>query len=103
MRPQGPLVYACMDWRHMAEMLAAGEAANFELLNLCAWVKTNGGMGSLYRSRHELVFVFRNGGEAHCNNVQLGRFGRNRTKVSDCPGANVFNGNGRKSDLVLPP
>jgi hypothetical protein len=52
----GAVIYAYMDWRHMTEMLAAGEAANFELLNLCVWVKTNGGMGSPYRSRHELVF-----------------------------------------------
>ncbi len=87
----------------MAEMIAAGDAANFELLNLCVWVKTNGGMGSLYRLRHELVFVFRNGGEAHCNNVQLGRFGRNRTNVWNYPGANVFKRNGRKSDLDLHP
>jgi DNA modification methylase len=99
----GAIIYACMDWRHMAEMLAAGDAAKFELLNLCVWVKTNGGMGSLYRSRHELVFVFRNGGEAHCNNVQLGRFGRNRTNVWNYPGANVFKRNGRKSDLDLHP
>ena len=100
---RGAIIYACMDWRHMAEMLAAGDAANFELLNLCVWVKTNGGMGSLYRSRHELVFVFRNGGEAHCNNVQLGRFGRNRTNVWNYPGANIFKRNGRKSDLDLHP
>jgi DNA modification methylase len=99
----GAIIYACMDWRHMAEMLAAGDAANFELLNLCVWVKTNGGMGSLYRSRHELVFVFRNGGEAHRNNVQLGRFGRNRTNVWNYPGANVFKRRGRKSDLDLYP
>lgn len=99
----GAIVYACMDWRHMAEMLAAGDSANFELLNLCVWVKTNGGMGSLYRSRHELVFVFRNGGEAHRNNVQLGRFGRNRTNVWNYPGANIFKRNGRKSDLDLHP
>jgi hypothetical protein len=92
-----------MDWRHMAEMLAAGDSANFELLNLCVWVKTNGGMGSLYRSRHELVFVFRNGGDAHRNNVQLGRFGRNRTNVWNYPGANIFKRNGRKSDLDLHP
>jgi DNA modification methylase len=91
-----------MDWRHLAEMLAAGETAKFELLNLCVWVKTNGGMGSLYRSRHELVFVFRNGKEAHRNNVQLGRFGRNRTNVWNYPGANSFK-NGRKSDLDLHP
>ena len=63
---------------------------------------TNGGMGSLYRSRHELVFVFRNGGEAQCN-VQLGRFGRNRTNVRNYPGANVFRRNGRKTDLDLHP
>jgi DNA modification methylase len=99
----GAIIYACMDWRHMAEMLAAGDSAKFELLNLCVWVKTNGGMGSLYRSRHELVFVFRNGGEAHCNNVQLGRFGRNRTNVWNYPGANVFKRNGRKTDLDLHP
>ena len=99
----GAIIYACMDWRHMAEMLAAGDSANFELLNLCVWVKTNGGMGSLYRSRHELVFVFRNGAEAHRNNVQLGRFGRNRTNVWNYPGANVFKRNGRKSDLDLHP
>ena len=99
----GAIIYACMDWRHMAEMLAAGDAAKLELLNLCVWVKTNGGMGSLYRSRHELVFVFRNGGEAHRNNVQLGRFGRNRTNVWNYPGANIFKRNGRKSDLDLHP
>jgi DNA modification methylase len=99
----GAIIYACMDWRHMAEMLAAGDSAEFELLNLCVWVKTNGGMGSLYRSRHELVFVFRNGAEAHRNNVQLGRFGRNRTNVWNYAGANVFKRSGRKSDLDLHP
>jgi DNA modification methylase len=99
----GAIIYACMDRRHMAEMLAAGDSAKFELLNLCVWVKTNGGMGSLYRSRHELVFVFRNGGAAHCNNVQLGRFGRNRTNVWNYPGANVFKRNGRKTDLDFHP
>jgi DNA modification methylase len=100
---RGAIIYACMDWRQMAEMLATGDAVNFQLLNLCVWVKTNGGMGSLYRSRHELVFVFRNGDEAHRNNVQLGRFGRNRTNVWNYPGANIFKRNGRKSDLDLHP
>jgi hypothetical protein len=57
----GALIYSCMDWRHMGEMLAAGDSAGCDLLNLCIWVKSNGGMGSFYRSRHELVFVFRNG------------------------------------------
>jgi len=92
-----------MDWRHMVEMRAAGDTADFDLINLCVWVKTNGGMGSLYRSRHEFVFVFRNGQEAHLNNVQLGRFGRNRTNVWNYPGANSFKRNGRKSDLDLHP
>ena len=87
----------------MAEMLAAGDSAKFELLNLCVWVKTNGGMGSLYRSRHEFVFVFRNGREAHLNNVQLGRFGRNRTNVWNYAGANSLKRNGRKSDLDFHP
>jgi DNA modification methylase len=99
----GAIIYACMDWRHMGEMLAAGRAAGFDLLNLCVWVKSNGGMGSLYRSRHELVFVFRNGKEAHLNNVQLGRFGRNRTNVWNYAGANSFPRKGQGSALDLHP
>ena len=99
----GAVIYACMDWRHMAEMLAAGRGAHFELLNLCIWVKSNGGMGSLYRSRHELVFVFRNGKEQHRNNVQLGRFGRNRTNVWNYAGANSFPRKGRKRAIELHP
>jgi DNA modification methylase len=100
----GAIIYACMDWGHMAEMLAAGDSADFELLNLCVWAKTNGGMGSLYRSRHELVFVFRNGAEAHRNNVQLGRFGRNRTNVWNSAGANVSSEAGVRAILTcIPP
>src|ERR1700679_2315013 len=86
----GALIYGFMDWRHMAEILAAGRAANLDLLNLCVWAKTNGGMGSLYRSRHELVFVFKSGHDRHTNNIQLGRFGRNRSNVWYAPGANSF-------------
>jgi DNA modification methylase len=100
---RGAIVYACMDWRHMGEMLAAGRATGCDLLNLCVWVKSNGGMGSLYRSRHELVFVFRNGEEAHRNNVQLGRFGRNRTNVWNYTGANSFARKGQKSVLDMHP
>ena len=95
----GALLYACMDWRHIGEMHAAGRAAECDLLNLCVWAKSNGGMGSLYRSRHELVFVFRNGKQAHINNVQLGRFGRNRTNVWDYPSANAF---GRRNRPFIP-
>ncbi|MGB8631290.1 MAG: site-specific DNA-methyltransferase, partial [Xanthobacteraceae bacterium] len=97
------LIYACMDWRHMAEMQAAGRAAGFDLINLCVWAKTNGGMGSLYRSRHELVFVFRNGEEPHLNNVQLGRFGRNRSNVWNYPGMNTFPRGGLKFHPTVKP
>ncbi len=82
--------FICMDWRHMGELLAAGRQIYEALLNLCVWVKDNGGMGSLYRSRHELVFVFQNSKGRHRNNVQLGKFGRNRTNVWEYPGANTL-------------
>jgi hypothetical protein len=82
----GSVQFLCMDWRHMSELLAAGGEVYDSLLNLCVWVKDNGGMGSFYRSRHELVFVFRNGKGSHRNNVQLGRFGRNRTNVWEYAG-----------------
>jgi hypothetical protein len=86
----GSLHYLCMDWRHLEELLAAGRAAYGELKNLCVWVKDNAGMGSLYRSQHELVLVFKQHGGPHRNNVQLGRFGRNRTNVWHYPGVNSF-------------
>jgi hypothetical protein len=76
---RGALTFFAMDWRHAEAALAARRASGFEMINLCVWCKTNSGMGSLYRSGHEFVFVFRNGSEAHQNNVQLGRFGRNRS------------------------
>jgi DNA modification methylase len=82
--------FMCMDWRHMAEVIAAIERSECEIINLCVWAKANGGMGSLYRSAHELVFVFRARGSKHLNNVQLGCFGRNRTNVWNYPGMNSF-------------
>lgn len=97
----GSLHFQCMDWRHMREILAAGDAAYSELKNLCVWSKTNGGMGSLYRSQHELVFVFKSGTGAHINNVELGKHGRYRTNVWSYPGVNSF-GVGQ-ADLVLHP
>jgi len=86
----GALHYVCMDWRHLDELLAAGRATYGALKSLCVWVKDNGGMGALYRSQHELVFVFKYGRHEHRNNVQLGRFGRNRSNVWHYPGANSF-------------
>src|SRR5437588_3793935 len=86
----GSIHFVCMDWRHIEELTAAGRGVYGELKNLCVWVKDNAGMGSLYRSRHELVFVFKHGRAGHRNNVQLGRFGRNRSNVWSYPGANSF-------------
>ena len=86
----GALLYLCMDWRHMGELTRAADAHALALKNLCVWDKGVGGMGSLYRSQFELVFVFKAGDDAHTNNVQLGRFGRNRTNVWHYPGVNSF-------------
>jgi DNA modification methylase len=88
-----------MDWRHLEELLAAGRGPYGELKNLCVWVKDNAGMGSLYRSQHELVFVFKHGRQGHRNNVQLGQFGRNRSNVWHYPGANSFARCGAEGNL----
>ena len=77
----GALHFIFMDWRHVGELLAAGRKAYTEFKNMCVWVKNHTGMGALYRSRHELVFVFKHGRAPHRNNVQLGKYGRDRTNV----------------------
>lgn len=97
----GSLHYICMDWRHMREVLDSAEPYS-ELKNLCVWAKTNAGMGSLYRSQHELVFVFKRGAASHINNVELGRFGRNRTNVWTYAGVNTF-GKDREAELAMHP
>ena len=97
----GSLHFVCMDWRHVEELLAAGRDAYGELKNLCVWVKDNAGMGSLYRSQHELVFVFKHGRNGHRNNVQLGQFGRNRSNVWSYPGANSFARCGEEGNLLV--
>ena len=84
------LIYACMDWRHLYELLAAGRQCGLELFNICVWAKTNAGMGSLYRSQHELVCVFKAGTANHSNNVELGRHGRNRSNLWTYRGLNSF-------------
>lgn len=86
----GSIHFQCMDWRHMKEMLVSGLSVYTELKNLCVWNKDNGGMGSLYRSKHEFVFVFKNGTKSHINNVELGSHGRYRTNVWDYAGVNSF-------------
>jgi len=77
----GSIHFIFMDWRHMSELLAAGREVYTELKNLCVWTKNHTGMGAFYRSRHELVFVFKHGRAQHRNNVQLGKYGRDRANV----------------------
>jgi DNA modification methylase len=96
----GSLHYICMDWRHLAELTAAGARVYQELKALCVWNKGNGGMGSLYRSQHELIFVFKKVGAPHRNNIQLGKYGRYRTNVWSYPGANSFARRNRDERLV---
>jgi len=79
----GAIHFVCMDWRHLDDLSAAGGAVYGDLLNICVWNKSNAGMGSLYRSKHELVFVYKVGSAPHFNAVELGKHGRNRTNVWD--------------------
>jgi DNA modification methylase len=96
----GSLHYLCIDWRHLGELLAAGAKAYTELKNLAVWIKDKPGMGSLYRSQHELIFVYKNGRGSHRNNIQLGQFGRNRSNCWHYPGANSFSRNGDEGNLL---
>jgi hypothetical protein len=98
----GAVHFVCMDWRHADDVAAVGKAVYGELLNLCIWNKSNAGMGSLYRSKHELVFVFRVGDVPHFNAVELGKHGRHRTNVWDYASVNSFKGS-RREDLALHP
>ena len=99
---EGALQYVFMDWRHQFELLIARQQLQNPLVNLCVWVKTNGGMGSLYRSQHELIFIFKKGSAPHINNVELGTHGRYRTNVWTYPGVNTF-GEGRDEALASHP
>ncbi|MGI4881015.1 MAG: site-specific DNA-methyltransferase [Janthinobacterium lividum] len=98
----GAIAYVCMDWRHMGELLAAGQAVFSELKNLCVWNKSNGGMGTFYRSKHELVFVWKVGTAPHINSFGLGETGRYRTNVWDYVGISSI-GKGRAEDLAMHP
>jgi DNA modification methylase len=98
----GAVHFVCMDWRHMDDVSEVGRAIYGERLNLCIWNKSNAGMGSLYRSKHELVFVYRVGTAPHLNMVELGKHGRNRTNVWDYASVNSLRGS-RRQDLALHP
>ena len=98
----GAVHFICMDWRHMDDVSAACADLYGELLNICVWNKSNAGMGSLYRSKHEMVFVYRVGDVPHTNAVELGKHGRNRTNVWDYASVNSLKGS-RRADLALHP
>ena len=95
----GVLVFVCMDWRHSEELLAAGRSVGMELKNVCVWVKESAGQGSLYRSQHELIFVFKHGKKPHRNNIQLGKYGRYRTNVWTYRRVNALSRNSEDRDL----
>jgi len=98
----GSIHFVCMDWRHMGEMVSAAEGSYRELKNLCVWNKANAGMGSLYRSKHELIFVFKAGKAQHINNVELGKNGRYRSNVWNYAGATSMS-KGRAKKLEMHP
>ena len=98
----GAIAFVCMDWRHVSELLAAGDCVFSELKNICVWNKTNGGMGTFYRSKHEFVFVFKKGTAPHINNFGLGDTGRYRTNVWDYPGVSSI-GSFRDEALEMHP
>lgn len=98
----GSIHYLFIDWRHVCELLTAGRARYDELKNICIWVKANAGMGSFYRSQHELIAVFKHGSDAHTNNIELGQHGRNRSNVWHYAGVNGFRA-GRMDDLAAHP
>ena len=99
---KGTVLFLCMDWRHLRELLEAADIVGIGLLNHCIWVKSNGGMGSLYRSRHEHVLVFKHGNAPHINNVELGKHGRNRTNVWEYAGASSLKSDAREGLAVHP-
>ena len=98
----GSIHFICMDWRHMGEMLDAGEKVYSEFKNLIVWAKDNGGMGTFCRSRHELIFAFKSGTAPHINSFELGQHGRYRTNVWQYKGMNTLKP-GRMDELALHP
>jgi DNA modification methylase len=98
----GSILFVFMDWRHMEELQEAAKLVGLQLLNLIVWAKDMPGLGSLYRSQHELVFVFKTGTGRHTNNIELGRHGRNRSNLWQYPAINSRK-NGSRAELQLHP
>lgn len=99
---EGAVHFVCIDWRQIDVLIDVGRELYGEMLNLVVWNKSNAGQGSFYRSQHELIGVFRVGAHPHKNNVELGRFGRNRSNVWTYAGVNTF-GRGRLEALASHP
>jgi DNA modification methylase len=99
---EGAIHFVCMDWRHLNEIMQAGEETYTDLKNLIVWAKDNGGMGTFYRSRHELIFAFKYGQAPHINAFELGQHGRHRTNVWQYRGVNSLSA-GRMEELSLHP
>jgi DNA modification methylase len=98
----GAIAFVCMDWRHLYELFGAARTAGLARKNVCVWVKTNAGMGTFYRSQHEMIAVFKVGTTPHINSFELGQYGRRRTNVWTYPGVNSF-GDGRNEALAMHP
>ena len=96
------IIATVLDWRHISDLADVGRDLYGAMLNLVVWNKSNAGQGSFYRSQHELIGVFRVGDESHRNNIELGRFGRNRSNVWTYAGINTF-GSGRMQNLASHP
>ena len=99
----GAILFVCMDWKHLHELTAAARQTGLALKNLCVWVKDNGGMGTFYRSRHELVFVLKSGEGAHTNTFELGQHGRYRTNVWEYAGVNTLKKTGSTNSRCIRP
>jgi len=98
----GSIHFVCMDWRHTMEVLRAGRAVYSELKNMIVWAKDNAGMGTFYRSQHELIFAFKKGSAPHTNNFELGQHGRSRSNVWKYAGVNTIKAD-RLEELAMHP
>ena len=98
----GAIMFVFIDWRHLFELLTAARAQQLPQKNLTFWAKRNAGMGSFYRSQHELIAVFKNGDAPHLNTFELGQHGRHRSNLWEYAGGNSFHAD-RAEELAMHP
>jgi DNA modification methylase len=92
----GGLIGTFIDWRGYPIVHSAAAQVGLSPVNLIVWAKHNAGMGSLYRSQHELLPLFKKEHVSHVNNVELGKNGRWRTNVWSYPGASSIRSDSRE-------